>query len=1645
MVELIIYKNGLSASSSNIRVRINKWEQSEAFMGDNFVTFSVESPAPIEWEIGDWCSFRGEIYSLNYIPTCTQVARIGESGKAYSYESVKMNSSSDELTRCEMLDVVHTSGMHSDIEGTNYTGSSNFSLYCFPVDVTVQGTTKHFCAAHVLLDRIHANLLRLYGTTDGQPYDGTNAVWNFYIDDSKCETEEYVLTINNWTVAQALSELHNTFTLRNGTGKKLDYIIRGHNIIVGDVTDLIEDNPELKGLTGYLTDVEDNGQIYYYGYGRGFNDVESDGKGLFKITRTANSEQQIVTRLRAVGSTKNMTYRYYSDNYGLPQTMFINNLQLPQTFVPYTGQAEKKPAWQYDNKTEANIARRNDPDTENLRFVKGDTNDAYIDKNDDAESCPEGVREVSARWDGSDGDLPEIYPTIAEGTYKLLRGNGVRDMDGNTSGSNHFKNYGGNERIDEILALGTDVNIGDGIMSATDLGLNNDEHIQSVIGDKDHRIWVSDTVPHTEHLFVTNNSYNGECVMSFTETVLNLYMNIGSVVPSGANRYQMKVRASLILKKAPVGTQTETTIATFTFNTITLTAGSGRTDDRTREIPLPHFKNGALNTEYGSWDVETLDVDPMSIVHGYIQVDIDYYDPLPSGSGMPTLEWYAGLPEDYSGNLNAECQFAYSGTDTFMNKPFTLFIKDNGIDWNNLALTGDDGVKITMNSGYCGGGVFDVDHTKTQRRIFTRPGTSDVVNCWEITCSRAHDDSIGAYYPSNNKRIEPGDIYVVTGIQLPDAYIQMAEMKLLFAATDYLADNQETKFTYQPVLDELYLQRDLDKNNLAGTPEKSIFHRLHSGMIFPFKYNLDDSTGETTSIGTITIENVQIRMGEADVPRVEVKLNDEVTESTQQKLKITVDRIYGSLFGGGGGGGLNAPALLQFMRTEGTKLFLRKDVDDAADGNIEFKQDVSVDGDLTVNNTKTPDYIDGARGTGLYIDEYGNWHFETDYIHARTKLTAKELQVEDVSHIGGQQLLTAASMRCDFVVEKDDCWRCFFLRYDDRGRSVYNNWKIGDQAYVSTFNLETKDDYEAGNHFFWRLVTDTSNDTEDTTVYEIDGVEYDATDYHFIDLSKTDCAPESDAPLAGDDIVQLGNKSLDESERQNAIIIAGAGTGSPYIRQFTGITTYSLPDPDTQIKPGDNRFTGRVDISGGTLPDGTDIDKFYEALDTGDDNILRNSGFTGDYNSIHVDGTTVMEEETPVYSEQTEHWILDGDVTVNEMQESKSGYGVSVDGSISQEIAGLEAENIYTFSFKGRGDSLTLEIGDFSHVFDLTDNLEYYRIHVVMTEDAGDRVSLAGEFEICEPRLSKGNVASNDWARSTKDSDIAKAVAQASDYVLNAIKNGSTDILGGLILSQMLKVGNYRDGEMVQETGGMSGLYTSDNSPFLWGGGDLDKAFYTISKYKANPAYQATEAEVANMAKFVVTHGGRAILTDIVLRGYIYALGGVFNGKVYATDGVFNGTVNATDGVFTGTVNATGGVFSNVQSVNGKWIIDNDGNVTVDGAIKASKGLYFDKEIIDWDYYRISAGVGLAIINGNHDNIYMPENPGNGQQLIILNPTVAQKTLRLPPTMTDDRFMYYSGGELYHTTFTMSRTETVTFVYSEGVWLVTSRADFYYS
>ena len=142
-MQLVIFKKGSSlvdgfdynspidlVNRSSIRCVIEKWTFSDKFMGEQYITFDVVCNTPILFEVGDFCVFRGEIFTLNYVPSCTQTARIDESGDAFKYEGVKMNSFGDELTRCEVLDVVPTTEQYDQYEGTNYTGSSVFNLYC---------------------------------------------------------------------------------------------------------------------------------------------------------------------------------------------------------------------------------------------------------------------------------------------------------------------------------------------------------------------------------------------------------------------------------------------------------------------------------------------------------------------------------------------------------------------------------------------------------------------------------------------------------------------------------------------------------------------------------------------------------------------------------------------------------------------------------------------------------------------------------------------------------------------------------------------------------------------------------------------------------------------------------------------------------------------------------------------------------------------------------------------------------------------------------------------------------------------------------------------------------------------------------------------------------------------------------------------------------------------------------------------------------------------------------------------------------------------------------------------------------------------------------------------------------------------------
>lgn len=520
--------------------------------------------------------------------------------------------------------------------------------------------------------------------------------------------------------------------------------------------------------------------------------------------------------------------------------------------------------------------------------------------------------------------------------------------------------------------------------------------------------------------------------------------------------------------------------------------------------------------------------------------------------------------------------------------------------------------------------------------------------------------------------------------------------------------------------------------------------------------------------------------------------------------------------------------------------FIRKDKPDTAGEFITF-----------LKGWYGGNFQQGSTGAGLWQDEQGAWHLELDYAHFRRKLTAEKIEVQETTHIGGKLMETAAGMSCIKVEDLGDYWRCYMRTKDAEGRIIYNQFKVKDQALVETFNLQKQSDGTLGNHFLWRLVVAVGTD--------------------YIDLSKDICAAESDAPLVGDDIVQLGYQGTDDPNRQNAQILAGAGEGSPYIKQYVGINSFVLPEEYTRIKPGDNLLTGRMNLQPGSTGSAnlTDLpDEIYNAVHLGSVNLLRNSGFTGDYESEQLSSSDELMPDKELYSKQLKYWT--GVATVSADNDAGSGYSAAI-GSLSQSVDLIKGES-YVISFKAKGTSLAVSCGDFSTTQPLTS--DYQRFTFKFNFNGAGIFMLSGTATVCELQLERGTIAT-DWKPSILDNDKSMAGFQSINYIASAIKDGSVDILGGLILANMIQLGNYKDSKMQKVTAGVSGIYNDDDDVAFWAGGKLEQAIMTVMKFRNDPNYQPTDAEWANMANFVATHGG-----DVFLKGYVYALGGFFRGRV---------------------------------------------------------------------------------------------------------------------------------------------------------------------
>lgn len=591
-------------------------------------------------------------------------------------------------------------------------------------------------------------------------------------------------------------------------------------------------------------------------------------------------------------------------------------------------------------------------------------------------------------------------------------------------------------------------------------------------------------------------------------------------------------------------------------------------------------------------------------------------------------------------------------------------------------------------------------------------------------------------------------------------------------------------------------------------------------------------------------------------------------------------------------------------------------------------------------------FLVGKNGSSWTVLEDGTTQAVVDRLYVKIKAVFDELEVKKKTHVGGEQIISPAGMKCVRVEELDESYRCFFLSEVD-GVTINNEFTVGTLALAQEFNIKEGTSHNVSNRYYWREVTGVGAD--------------------YIDLSKTNADKDSDIPVAGDDIIGLGH--LTDITRQAAIILSSVNETSPSITFYQGINSFSLAGKeviglgfdkstghayinvygDAYIGAKDEstyiRYTqkGGVDIKGmfhieqGStgwrnmegLPDeiqaAADLaQKAQDAIDNaavGSVNLLRNSGFTGDYESETLSSDTQLSADTDLYSKQLKYWT--GVATVSADSTAGSGYSAAI-GSLSQFVSLIKGES-YVVSYKAKGTSVSVSCGSFSVSQPLTSSYQRYT-HKITFNGSGIFL-ISGTATVCDLQLERGTIAT-DWKPSILDNDKSMAGFQAINYIASAIKDGSVDILGGLILASMIQLGNYKDGKLQKVTAGVSGIYNDDDDVAFWAGGTLQQAILTVMRLRNDPNYQPTDEEWANMANFVATHGG-----DTFLRGYIYALGGKFRGVVEALGGFFRGKVET--------------------SVDGKRIvIDPDKNTlemyTTEG--HATLILRFDTSSDGWEY-----------------------------------------------------------------------------------------------
>lgn len=440
-------------------------------------------------------------------------------------------------------------------------------------------------------------------------------------------------------------------------------------------------------------------------------------------------------------------------------------------------------------------------------------------------------------------------------------------------------------------------------------------------------------------------------------------------------------------------------------------------------------------------------------------------------------------------------------------KTFTITLKDIGFNPVDKKHLTTETPFISMKTGMCGGREFEIT------------GCEEKGNNYILTCNREMDSSINKAFPNNPYQVSAGDQFVFIGIAMDDIYIKAAEQRLLTAAKDYLSNNDKSKYTYLPKIDKVFMARH---------PE--IASSLKEGNILDFK---DTDLGIDVSV---IIQSLVIKEG-GPVPEYEITLFNDKVVSTIEKIQNSITSLASNT-------GITIEQAKSLFATW-VEAWRVKWFDQKLHTYDPVKFNSVTSPLFIFNELTTPEFVSGLLGAGTRLKDN---HLELDEITVRKRMNVFELFIQRVRAVGGQLLLSPASIKISTVEELENGYKCSFNTDD---QTIPEPFVLNDQAFHQTFTGK-------GINRYWRLTTEAGDD-------------------YFV-LSKTDCEPGSGIPQPGDEVILLGNRT--DKARQSAMMLSAYGNDAPYLDTYDGINDYNLSG---KLLTREGNLTGIVDEVFGQL------------------------------------------------------------------------------------------------------------------------------------------------------------------------------------------------------------------------------------------------------------------------------------------------------------------------------------------------------------------------------------------------------------------------------------------------------------------------------